>query len=68
MGDLHTEMAFLSSVGDWMEGSGWTNVYGKSQISTRDRVDSFLRGSKVNVPECLSNNIESFITTFKIGI
>ena len=39
MGDLHTEMAFLSSIGDWMEGSGWTDVYG--------RVDSFFRGSKV---------------------
>ena len=47
MGDLHTEMAFLSSIGDWMEGSGWADVYGKSQISTPGPVDSFLRGSKV---------------------
>ena len=47
MGDLHTEMAFLSSSGDWMEGSGWTDLYGKSQISTSGRVDSFLHGSKV---------------------
>ena len=40
-------MAFLSSIGDWIEGSGWTDVYGKSQISTPGPVDSFLRGSKV---------------------
>ena len=46
MGDLHTEMAFLSSIGDWMEGNGWPDVYGKSQISTPGCVDSFLRGSK----------------------
>ena len=23
MGDLHTEMASLSAIGDWFEGSGW---------------------------------------------
>ena len=46
-GRLHTEMAFFSSIGDWIEGSGWTDVYGKSQISTPGRVDSFLRDSKV---------------------
>ena len=27
MGDLHTEMAFLSAIGDWFEGSGWTEIY-----------------------------------------
>ena len=47
MGDLHTEMAFLSANGDLLEGSGWTEVYGKSNISTQGRVDSFLKGSKV---------------------
>ena len=30
-----------------MEGSGWTDVYGNSQISTPGRVDSFLRRSEV---------------------
>ena len=36
-------MAFLSSIGDWMEWSRWTDGYGKSQVSTPGRVDRFLR-------------------------
>ena len=47
MGDLHTEMAFLSCIGDWLEGSGWTEIYDKSGISSKGRVENFLKGSKV---------------------
>ena len=52
MGDLHTEMAFLSAIGDWFEGSGWTEIYEMSDIhtSTEGRVDSFFnRGKKVKL-------------------
>ena len=49
MGDLHTEMAFLSTIGDWIEGSGWTELYEMSAIrtGTEGRVESFLTGKKV---------------------
>ena len=49
MGDLHTEMAFLSAIGDWFEGSGWTELYKMSDIrtGTEGRVGSFLTGKKV---------------------
>ena len=27
MGPLHIEMAFVTAIGDWLDGSGWTKVY-----------------------------------------
>ena len=49
MGDLHTEMAFLSAIGDWFEGNRWTEIYEMSDIrtGTEGRVESFLTGKKV---------------------
>ena len=47
MGNLHLEMSFLSVIGDWLEGGGWTDAYFLSNISTPGRVDSFLQGSQV---------------------
>ena len=47
MGPLHIEMAFLSTIGDWLEGSGWTELLEKSKINTTGRIESFLHGSKV---------------------
>ena len=48
MGDLHTEMAFLSAIGDWFEGSGWTEIYEMSDIrtGTEGRVESFFNREK----------------------
>jgi len=47
MGDLHIEMAFQSTIGDWLEGSGWTEIYENAHISTSGRIDSFLKSSHV---------------------
>ena len=47
MGDLHIEMAFESTIGDWLEGSGWTEIYENANISTSGRIDSFLKSSHV---------------------
>ena len=49
MGDLHTEMVFLSAIGDWVEGSGWTEIYEMSDIrtGTEGRVESFFDRKKV---------------------
>ena len=45
MGDLHRETAFLSPIGDWFEGSGWTEIYELSDIrtGTEGRVEFFNR-------------------------
>ena len=27
IGPLHIEMAFISVIGDWLEGSGWVDIF-----------------------------------------
>ena len=37
MGPLHIEMAFINAIGDWLDwldGSGWCEVFNKADIST----------------------------------
>ena len=50
MGPLHIEMAFINAIGDWLDwldGSGWCEVFNKADISTPGRVENFLQGSHV---------------------
>ena len=47
MGPLHIEMVMLSAIGDWLEGSGWIQVFEKAGVSTTGRIESFLTGKKV---------------------
>ena len=46
MGPLHIEMAFTSTIGDWLDGSGWTDAFEKAKITTTGRIESFLKGKK----------------------
>ena len=46
MGPLHIEMAFLSAIGNFLEGCGWTETLEKTNINTPGRVDSLLDGGK----------------------
>ena len=47
MGPLHIEMAFVSAIGDWPEGSGWVNIFIRSKINTLGRIESFLGRTSV---------------------
>ena len=47
MGPLHIEMAFISAIGDWLEESGWVNIFIRSKINTLGRIESFLDGTSV---------------------
>ena len=47
MGPLHIEMMLLSCIGDWLNGSGWCEMYESSKVSTAGKIESFLKGSKV---------------------
>ena len=47
LGTLHIEMAFLDAIGDWLEGSGWTEILVKAQINSPGRAESFLSGRQV---------------------
>ena len=47
MGTLHIEMALINAIGNWIQGSGWVEAFVQANITTADRIDSFLNGSKV---------------------
>ena len=47
LGSLHTEMAFMSAIGYWVKGSGWTDIFNRAKISMVGRVASFFVGNKV---------------------
>ena len=46
IGPLHTDM-FLNIIGAWLDGSGWNDLYEKSEINTSGKVNSFLKESHV---------------------
>ena len=43
LGGLHTEMALWKTLGDVLEGSGWTNALTEDEIASSGIVDSFLK-------------------------
>ena len=47
MGPLHNEQAFMDLIGNWLEGSGWTQIYESAGISTPGRIESFLNVSDI---------------------
>lgn len=47
LGGLHIEMAALATLGDLLDGSGWTNVLTQAGIATAGTADSFLKGAHV---------------------
>ena len=46
-GGLHIEMTALNTVGDWLQGSGWTQALVQAEITTAGTADSFLRAAHV---------------------
>jgi len=46
-GGLHVEMAALKTLGDWLQGSGWTHALAQAEIAAAGTADSFLRASHV---------------------
>ena len=70
MAPLHIEMAFISAIGDWLEGSGWVDTFKKSKINTAGENESFL--SEVNIKQsryvhqvCLASLVYLSNITFK---
>ena len=47
LGGLHTEMAFMSMIGDVLEGSGWVDTLIKSGLGSPGVVESFLSSPHV---------------------
>jgi len=47
MGGLHIEMAYLKAVGQWLEGSGWTDSLVAAGLVGSGTADSFLKAAHV---------------------
>ena len=47
LGGLHVEMAALKTLGDLLEGSGWTGALVQAGVATSGTADSFLKASHV---------------------
>ena len=47
LGGLHTELAALKAIGNWLEGSGWTNALVQAEVTTPGTADSFLNAAHV---------------------
>ena len=47
LGGLHIEMTFMSAIGNWLNGSGWVEVFEHGSRFTLARVKSFLYQNKV---------------------
>ena len=47
MGLLHVEIVIGACIGDWLQGSGWGEIYANLNISTPGRIESALKGNKI---------------------
>lgn len=45
LGGLHLEMALWNTLGDFLEGTGWTTAITEADIATSGVADSFLKAS-----------------------
>jgi hypothetical protein len=48
LGGLHIEMAFMKTIGDWLDGSGWTTALVNANITSVGRSESMLHASHVS--------------------
>ena len=47
MGPLHTEMAFMNTVGDLLKDSGWTTIITNAQVACSEVAESLVLGHDV---------------------
>ena len=47
LGGLHIEMASFKALGNWLDGSGWTDVLVQAEVANSGTADSFLKASHI---------------------
>ena len=47
LGGLHIEMASFKALGNWLDGSGWTDVLVQAEVAKSGTADSFLKASHI---------------------
>ncbi len=60
-GGLHVEMAALKTLGDLLEGSGWTGALVQAGVATSGTADSFLKASHVTRTRRASSSCKKLI-------
>lgn len=46
-GGLHIEQGFLRTIGDWLEGSGWTAALSEANVASPGTTESFLKVTSI---------------------
>ena len=49
LGGLHIEMAAMTTLGDLLDGSGWTHALTQADVATAGTAESFLQTSHVTL-------------------
>ena len=62
-GGLHIEMALLKVLGDWLEGSGWTNALVQADIAGSGTANSFIHASHVT-KTCHAHQVTAAMQAF----
>ena len=52
-GGLHIEMALWNTIGDFLEGSGWTAALTEAGVATAGKAESCLKASHLTRPRCV---------------
>lgn len=47
LGGLHIELATLRTVGQWLDGSGWTDVLVEADVTTSGRAESIIKATHI---------------------
>jgi len=47
LGGLHIEMALMKTIGDWLDGSGWTAALVNASVTSSGRAESMLNASNI---------------------
>jgi len=62
LGGLHIEMATLATLGDLLDGSGWTNVLTQAGIVAPGTADSFLKGAPCQTNQaCTPSHLQCIV-------
>jgi len=47
LGGLHIEKAFMTTIGDWLHGSGWTSVLVNANVTSSGKADAMLHAAHI---------------------
>ena len=64
-GGLHVEIAALKTLGDWLQGSGWTYAFAQAEIASTGTADSFLRASHITLSDASKSPLTYFSLFYK---